>query len=540
MNNKSPRYTYNGQKHIHDLSHRNLFTSPVGMLVPFESDFLLPSDNIKIGFNLFTRTAELETAAFTRVREHIDVFFVPIRQLWRGFDQFIYGVGASPTSLQLSQDISQLIPNFGTDFNPYDYLMNGDSPYLDDYGFNSFNNFTRLWDMLGYGRTTWMAADRPLGWSPNLLRFAAYHKIFYDYYNLDDWSQKLTRLWNFDDLFSSNSRLSNHEFGDDGHLFLQPHYRPWKKDYFIDILPSPLMSSTDPNTFGMRLDHINNWLTSAVPKIDGSPIPHVEPASNSTTVEYAGYPSTASIRAIFAVDRLLEITRRNKKDYAHQTLGHFGFHVPEGISEFVYKVGSISQDLMIQPVESTATTEQGVLGQVGALGVSGKPNNHIMEFTAPCHGILMAIYSAEPILDYKAYGVDRQNTYVNRYDIFTPEYDNLGMQPVFGYQYDSSIETTRSMVYGWQYRYQELKEKYNIIHHGFYNALPDWFTAKDVTNLGNSPKDFYINPNYLDSIMLVNYNGSDDTDPLRHSVDVFYHKSSVMTNFSLPNIPSSH
>ena len=70
-----------------DLSHRHMFTAQVGELLPVFSQWVNPNETFKIGYNGKTRTASLNTDAFTRIRENIQYYFVPFQSLWKYFEQ---------------------------------------------------------------------------------------------------------------------------------------------------------------------------------------------------------------------------------------------------------------------------------------------------------------------------------------------------------------------------------------------------------------------------------------------------------------------
>ena len=70
-----------------DLSHRHMFTAQVGELLPVFTQWVNPNETFKIGYNGKTRTASLNTDAFTRIRENIQYYFVPFQSLWRYFEQ---------------------------------------------------------------------------------------------------------------------------------------------------------------------------------------------------------------------------------------------------------------------------------------------------------------------------------------------------------------------------------------------------------------------------------------------------------------------
>lgn len=70
-----------------DLTHRHMFTAQVGELLPVFSQWVNPNETFKIGYNGKTRTAALNTDAFTRIRENIQYYFVPFQSLWKYFEQ---------------------------------------------------------------------------------------------------------------------------------------------------------------------------------------------------------------------------------------------------------------------------------------------------------------------------------------------------------------------------------------------------------------------------------------------------------------------
>lgn len=75
------------KRNAFDLSHRHMFTAQVGELLPVFTQWVNPNETFKIGYNGKTRTAALNTDAFTRIRENIQYYFVPFQALWKYFEQ---------------------------------------------------------------------------------------------------------------------------------------------------------------------------------------------------------------------------------------------------------------------------------------------------------------------------------------------------------------------------------------------------------------------------------------------------------------------
>ena len=90
-----------------DLSHRHMFTAQVGELLPVFTQWVNPNETFKIGYNGKTRTAALNTDAFTRIRENVQYYFVPFQSLWKYFEQQVNNM----TLGDAGQNISTIASN---------------------------------------------------------------------------------------------------------------------------------------------------------------------------------------------------------------------------------------------------------------------------------------------------------------------------------------------------------------------------------------------------------------------------------------------
>lgn len=86
-----------------DLSHRHMFTAQVGELLPVFTQWVNPNETFKIGYNGKTRTAALNTDAFTRIRENIQYYFVPFQSLWRFFEQQVNNMTVGDAGQNISK-----------------------------------------------------------------------------------------------------------------------------------------------------------------------------------------------------------------------------------------------------------------------------------------------------------------------------------------------------------------------------------------------------------------------------------------------------
>lgn len=92
-----------------DLSHRHMFTAQVGELLPVFTQWVNPNETFKIGYNGKTRTAALNTDAFTRIRENIQYFFVPFQSLWKYFEQQVNNLTQGDAGQNISKFASSSI-----------------------------------------------------------------------------------------------------------------------------------------------------------------------------------------------------------------------------------------------------------------------------------------------------------------------------------------------------------------------------------------------------------------------------------------------
>lgn len=115
-----------------DLSHRHLFTSQIGELLPVFYQWVNPNETFKISFNGFSRTQPLQTAAFTRLRENVQFYFVPFQSLWKYFEQQVNNM----TTGQSGENISRIAKS-----STEDSVITTSMPYLNyDYLRSTLNS----------------------------------------------------------------------------------------------------------------------------------------------------------------------------------------------------------------------------------------------------------------------------------------------------------------------------------------------------------------------------------------------------------------
>ena len=273
-----------------DLSHRNMFTAKVGELLPCFVQELNPGDSVKVTSSYFTRTAPLQSNAFTRLRENVQYFFVPYSALWKYFDSQVLNMTKNANGGDISRIASSLVGNQKvTTQMPcvnyktlHAYLLKfiNRSAVGSDGGFG--NEFiagcyrhaetAKLLQLLGYGNFPEQFAnfkvnndkdnksglnfhDVTYNNSPylSIFRLLAYHKICNDHYLYRQWQPYNASLCNVDYLTPSSSSLLNIDdallsipddrLKADKMNLLDMRFSNLPLDYFSGVLPTSQFGS---------------------------------------------------------------------------------------------------------------------------------------------------------------------------------------------------------------------------------------------------------------------------------------------------------
>ena len=546
-----PNYSAQIGKNAFDLSHFFRFSASTGQLLPVFHDELYPNDRIRINPDMVESLTiiKMNSGSFARAKGHLEFFFVPFRQLFTPFNSFIYGVDDLHSSVYKTDNLNAYegaLPYFSAAdlqdiLNAYSG-MTGDGS-TDEYGEKRINNMWRLLTYLGYGRPD--LGTTP-SWSPdqhlNPFRLAAYQKIFYDYYRNTDWTENDVSAYNLDQFFRGDND-GNHIRPNVFLRLFDMHYRPWAKDYFNNIFPEPLFGEMSLNALseGFDLTEVNQWLRNNISM--GIEDPDDASLQPYTQVHVkSAMQSPVDVNTSFAVQKLLEKTRRAPKHYDKQTLAHFGIEPKD--DNRVFYLGEHTWNIDVKDVVATAQTEvQDEVTGIGAIGGRGyglgQSNRPIVDFTAPEHGILMCIFSIEPFSDYGVSGLEKQNTYATRYDYFIPDLDNLGMVPFFRNQvkYIPQSVVAGSEILGWTYAFSESKVKYDRVAGNLLHSAQSWIPRRDdVAVQDTNSRKFYISPSYFDPLFAINYLQSDRpertfaTDPFECQLRMYAQDGKTVNN----------
>lgn len=518
-----PDYKAHLSRHGHNLSHDFTFTSSTGHLLTVFAQHMNPKEHIKGHINLFSRTQPLVGCPNVDIEEFIDYFFVPYDMIWSGFGDSLFQVNEPFSRMITLSDGSLPVYNFQVyDLDAFSGVVditNGkfDVSKTDWYGLdcrllsqyrNLFHNFLNpnvvcvgiVKEMVNPNTTKphWLVPEDFYQPSVFPAVLAAYNCVYQHFYRLDDREVFDAQTYNIDEAVYGSDSLNTiwHE------KFFDIKYRSRQFDYFTAGSVSPLINSTNikggPNNSSL-LD-INNYLASFLDdklqtqSIDASTIITPRSIGSAGSVGYANanyVPSTASLRSLFAVEKLLSVTNRAKKTYDAQVMAHFGVNVPTDYKHQIQFIGQQKGNIHVGEIISTAGTSDNALGDIAGKGY-GNVNTKDIDFTAPCHGIVIGIFSCVPKVRYYT-PLIKQWQLTNRLDFFLPAFEHLGMQPIFQWEcaaipyswsYKSSLNwTSRTSVEGWQMRYQQFKQQISRVSPAFTKTLFSSYNEQGDPNL---------------------------------------------------------
>lgn len=306
-----------------DLSHRNMFTAKVGELLPCFVQELNPGDSVKVTSSYFTRTAPLQSNAFTRLRENIQYFFVPYSALWKYFDSQVMNmtknanggdISRIASSLTGSQKVTTQMPcvNYKTLHSYLLKYINASEVVINGYQFirgcYRHAESAKLLQLLGYGNFPEQFAefkvyndkngnsasnftDASYKNSPylSIFRLLAYHKICNDHYLYRQWQPYNASLCNVDYLTPNSSSLLNI---DDALLaipdnsikreqmnLLDMRFSNLPLDYFTGVLPTSQFGSES-------VVNLNLGQASGSGTISGSTGPDTDRWSTPNSVDW--------------------------------------------------------------------------------------------------------------------------------------------------------------------------------------------------------------------------------------------------------------
>lgn len=492
-----------------DLSNRVCFTSKAGELLPVFWDIVYPGDSFKIKTQLFTRTQPLNTAAYTRIREYLDFYFVPLRLINKNLPTALMQMQDNPvqaTGLSSNKVVTTDIPwvPINTSNPPYGALTaladvqksSASSPIENFLGFDAITQSAKLLMYLRYGNfLSSIVSDnkyKSLGLSDSLdlrnsenastgytsmhiLPLAAYQKVYADFFRFTQWEKNQPYTYNFDWYSGGNVLaslttldLAKKYYSDDNLFTLR--YANWPKDMFMGVMPDSQLGDVSivdtSGTEGILPVGLYNLADgnkrSELRAVTGTTAPPMSTLkmANVTQLEassqYGVYAqhinqlsssfSILQLRMAEAVQKYREVSQFADRDARGQIMAHFGVSLSPVLSDKCMYLGGSSSNIDLSEVVNTNITGDNV-AEIAGKGVGTGQGSFSGNFDE--YGIIIGIYHNVPLLDYVITGQPQNLLYTNTADLPFPEFDSIGMQTIqFGrFVNSNSVKWTSGVDY---------------------------------------------------------------------------------------------
>lgn len=536
-----------------DLSFKKNFTAKAGELLPVMVKEVLPGDTFKINLKAFTRTQPVNTAAFARIREYYDFFFVPYDLLWNKSNTVLTQMYDNPQHAVSLDPARNFVLNgempycSSSQLSSYLYYLNNDASLtnykINYFGYNRASCSVKLLEYLGYGNfepylsKSWETAPLMANLNQNIFGLLAYQKIYSDFYRDSQWERISPSTFNVDYMDGSNMNLNGTlpiEFYQ-SYNFFDLRYCNWQKDLFHGVLPhqqygETSVASITPNVTG-RLT-LSNFSTVGSSPTTASGIA----TKNLPSFDTVGDLGILVLRQAEFLQKWKEITQSGNKDYKDQLEKHWGVSVGDGFSELCTYLGGVSSSIDINEVVNTNITGSAA-ADIAGKGV-GVANGEINFNSNGRYGLIMCIYHCLPLLDYTTDMIDPAFLKVNSTDYAIPEFDRVGMQSMPLVQLMNPLQSfanASGLVLGYVPRYIDYKTSVDQSVGGFKRTLNSWVVSygnESVKNQVTLPDDappvepsepvpsvapmnftfFKVNPNCLNPIFAVEANSDMSTD----------------------------
>lgn len=568
-----PNLTNKASRSGFDLSKKNSFTAKIGELLPVMHRSMMPGDKAKLSIQHRTVTLPLETSAFTRFTEYFDFFFVPYDQLYRQAPQVLTQMQNNPTIAASSSSavpIGQNLPWMRlSDFVTLNKNASSGAPYLmtlynggyvadtptqqakqvNYQGFNLGYEALKLYNYLGgayvpetyfdsyTGKDTTSNPRIPSPRPYSLLPWAAYQKIYFDFYRFQQWENNSPQCYNFDYLPSTAflSLTEMRKMDPQSNLFTLRHCN-YPKDLFFGMLPSPQYGDTatvnvlyDPTDIKSDTFNVYSEPTTGMEIVTPQGDAESSLGEGDSSAIAIGI-NMLQLRQAKALQRYREVIGTGNQDYKSMIKKLYDVDVPEYTVHLVKYLGGFRSEITIDAVVNQnladVNSKPNMTGVASAIDDQGKP----IEFDCKEHGILMCIYRILPIIDYALCSPDFDLLKTEVDDFANPMFDRLGLQELPSlYLNDvnnnpSSYVADADQTIGYVPRYYDYKTSIDVVNGGFRTQLSHWLSAltpdfidawlpkKDGSFQIN--KDFFkVNAHLCDSIFFENVTQSVDTDP---------------------------
>ena len=496
-----------------NLSCDHITTQDFFKIKPVYTRVMVPGQSINVDMSHISRLAPLAKPFYGSVTMTNRAFFVPLRTIMEGFNEFITDtpytesngtaviINAVPT-VKMSTICNVLNGNnFSTNSTTGqpDFIVKGSKDGstqpkkytpLGRYAVDVLNclgyqiDWSSLYNTSSTGNITMSA-----------LPLLAYIRIYTDYLE----NTNFAPLSSLQSLFrGANKELVESDLT---FLFANALYASYENDYLTSSWSTPAApySSSVRSVYTIKDQSQDsapsNARSTVLTNSEGTPILQGDNASRSSL--------NVTTYILNALQSLSDYMKR------HQISGYraidrfrarFGITLPDAkLNRSVY-LGKNETPIDITDVTSTSDTSTAVLGQYSGFGISRNGNSGTFSYKTDEYGIFVILSIISPIHAQYSNGLDRHLLDVGRLDLYTPEFDGLGCQAIANCEvksdfYSANQEETPLAVWAYTPRYAHYKCSRDILSGDFKvpsknQSMRNFHLFRDFTNVPTHNLDF--------------------------------------------------
>lgn len=463
-----------------DLTHDVKMTTKFGQLAPVLTMECLPGDKITIGADTLIKFAPMIAPVMHRLNVYIHYFFVPNRIVWPNWEKFIT---QPPESAEIAP------------------------PYITmEYG----GKYSSLMDYMGLPNLSLNSGFQNKDEIISAIPFAAYQKIYNDYYR----DQDLSKYIQVGDVVGEiNLRDGNNASNFDELVDIR--FRSYEKDYFTSARPFaqkgasiaiPLtmndVSVFRNDTAGLNFD--GTLVPGGSPEtqfIDGVPsenleIPTTDLYANTSAATF-GQSSISDLRTAVRLQEFVELSARAGTRYTEVNMAHFGVRSSDArLQRPEYIVGVQTPVIIGETLNTTGTEDvpQGNMSGNAYAAVQGRFASHFCEE----HGYIIGIMSVMPKPAYQQ-GIPKHfSRLTSPMDYPWPKFANIGEQPIDIREIYAGQTEENQLPFGYTPRYAELHDLPNRVAGDFKTTLNFWTLSRIFGSKPPLNQEFVeVDPNSL-------------------------------------------
>lgn len=436
-----------------------------------------------------------------------------------------------------SEDYDNWVANYGS-YNNHTYTHSVTIPYKAGFDEVSSAEDSKLYD----------SDIQPI----SALPFRAYEMIYNSFYRNAQNNPLI-----IDGTPEYNKYLRNTSGGIDNERY-DYFNRNWDDDVFTTAVQSPqqgyapLVGITSYGEMTFQ-DENGTYKVQANVGSDGDTIesisiqsPDMPPTTARALVDMVSSGIAISdLRNVNALQSWLEKNMRRGLRYKDQMESHFGANVEYDELLIPQFIGGVSKDIEVNRIINTTQSEEAPLGSYAGLGQCfGSTRNSITHY-ADEHGFIVGILSVVPYASYSQV-LPRKFTRFNVLDYFFPEFNHIGMQPVYykdiaplqvadTYKYadNETIKARLNDVFGYNRPYFDYISKVDEVHGDFRDKYHDYLLHRVFKNVPYLSPDFVtINDSDLNDVWAV----SEETDKILGLIHFDFKRKTTVSEFALPRL----